>query len=70
MPADDEDHRFHELLDIIDRPVNTNDYNVPVKRAEPTCSVVEVHEPHVTPPNSDETNAQNIPIAKEIEVNT
>ena len=70
LPADDDDHRFHELLDIIDRPVNTNDYNVPVKRAEPTSSVVEVHEPHVTPPNPDETNAQNIPIAEEIEGNT
>ena len=69
LPPDDDDHKLHELLDIIDRPVNTNDYNVPVKQAEPTCSVVEVHESHVTPPNPDETNAQDIHIATEIQVN-
>ena len=59
LPPDDDDRRLHELLDIIDRPVNTNDYNVPLKQAEPTCSVVEMHKSgHLTPPNSDETNTQ------------
>jgi hypothetical protein len=47
-PPDDDIHRFNELLDVIDRPVNTNDYKVPVKQREPvkpTQSVVEVHQP-------------------------
>ena len=43
-------HRFHELLDAIDRPVNnTNDYNIPQvhpKPAEPTQSVVELPKPN------------------------
>ena len=70
LPPDDDDHRFHELLDIIDCPINTNDGNVPLKRVEPTCSVVEVHKPHVTPSNPDETNAQNkLNIDTEIEIN-
>ncbi|MGJ8945975.1 hypothetical protein AB9K17_24090, partial [Salmonella enterica subsp. enterica serovar Kentucky] len=44
---DNDIHRFHELLDMIDRPVNTNDYvQLPEqKSAEPTFSVVEVHQP-------------------------
>ena len=29
FPPDDDIHRFNELLDIVDRPVNTDDYNVP-----------------------------------------
>ena len=45
-PPDDDIHRFNELLDIIDRPVNADDYNiVPLKQqnpVKPTQSVVEV----------------------------
>ena len=47
-PPDDDIHRFYELLDVIDRPVNTYDYEVPVQQQEPvkpTRSVVEVHQP-------------------------
>ena len=54
-PPDDDIHRFNELLDMIDRPVNTNDYKVPVlkqKPVKPTQSVVEVHHPYLAPPAS------------------
>ena len=47
-PPDDDIHQFYKLLDEIDRPANTNDYEVPVKQHEPvkpTQSVVEVHQP-------------------------
>ena len=44
-PDDDDIHRFYELLDEIDRPINTDDYEVPIERQEPTKSVVEVHQP-------------------------
>ena len=47
-PPDDDIHRFYEFLDVIDRPVNTYDYEVPVQQQEPvkpTRSVVEVHQP-------------------------
>ena len=52
-PADSDIHQFHQLLDMIDRPVNTNDYNITQvcsKPVEPTYSVVEVPKPHLTPP--------------------
>ena len=52
-PSDNNIHRFHELLDMIDRPVNTNDYNIPQVRpkpVEPTYSVVEIPKPHLEPP--------------------
>ena len=44
-------YRFDELLDELDCPVNTDDYNtVPLLRptppVEPTCSVVELPKPH------------------------
>ena len=48
LPPDDDIHRFNELLDVIDRPVNTYDYKALVKQQEPvkpTQSVVEVHQP-------------------------
>ena len=61
LPYDDDAHGLHDLLDIIDRPVNTNDYKVRVKQIEPTCSVVEVHQPQLAPPDPEEANAQNIP---------
>ena len=44
-PPDDDIHQFYELLDNIDRPVNTQDYEVPVEPVKPTQSVVEVHQP-------------------------
>ena len=65
-PPDDDIHRFNELLDMIDRPVNTNDYKVPLKQkpaaVKPTQSVVEVYHPYLTPPDPEEaTNTQQIP---------
>ena len=45
-PPDDDIHRFDELLDELDCPVNTDDYNTaPLLRpapVEPTFSVVEL----------------------------
>ena len=57
VPTDKDVHQFHELLDMIDHPVNTNDYNIPhvqPKGAEPTYSVVELpmakpFQAHATP---------------------
>ena len=54
-PADDDIHQFNELLDMIDRPVNTNDYNVPQVRSRPTKpavtqSEVELPKPYLAPP--------------------
>ena len=53
-------------MDIIDYPVNTNDYSVPIKQQEPMKpiqSVVEVHQPrNLEAPDSEEVaNAQLIP---------
>ena len=48
IPADEDIHQFHMLLDMIDRPVNTTDYNIPQiqpKPVEPTQSVVEIPKP-------------------------
>ena len=69
-PPDDDIHRFNELLDVIDRPVNTHDYNVPVKQQEPvkpTQSVVEVHQHHdlAAPDPDDVVNSLHIPGAAE-----
>ena len=54
-PPPDDIHRFNELLDMIDRPVNTNDYKVPLKQkpVKPTQSVVEVHQPYLAPPDPE-----------------
>ena len=58
-PPDDDIHRFNELLDMIDGPANTNDYNVPIplndrqKPVKPTQSVVEVHQPYLVPPDPE-----------------
>ena len=50
-PPDDDIHRFYELLDVIDRPVITDDYKAPLKLtpANPglTHSIVEVHHPQL-----------------------
>ena len=54
VPADEDIHQFYELLDMIDRPVNTNDYNIPQvkpKPVEPTQSVVEPPKPLLVPAN-------------------
>ena len=48
VPVDEDIHQFHMLLDMIDRPVNTYDYNIPQiqpKPVEPTQSVVEIPKP-------------------------
>ena len=53
-PPDNDIHQFHELLNMIDQPVNSNDYNIPqvdLQPAEPTYSVVEVPKPHLAPPS-------------------
>ena len=71
-PPDDDIHRFNELLDMIDRPVNTNDYKVPLKQkpVKPTQSVVEVHQPYVAPPDPEEvTNTQCAAEAVQVGVN-
>ena len=56
-PLDDDIHRFNELLDMIDRPVNTNDYKAPNRQNQvgPTQSVVEVHKPYLAPPDPEES---------------
>ena len=69
-PPDDDIHRFNELLDVIDHPVNTYDYEVPVKQQEPvkpTQSVVEVHQPrNLAAPDPEEVaNLLHIPGAAE-----
>ena len=69
-PPDDDIHRFNELLDMIDHPVNTYDYEVPVKQQEPmkpTQSVVEVHQPrNLAAPDPEEVaNSLHIPGAAE-----
>ena len=51
-PSSDEDtYRFHQLLDIIDRPANTNDYELAQRQqsAKPTRSVVEIRQPLLQP---------------------
>ena len=69
-PPDDDIHRFNELLDVIDRPVNTYDYKMPVKQQEPvkpTQSVVEVHQPRnlAVPDPEEVANSLHIPDAAE-----
>ena len=69
-PPDDDIHRFNELLDVIDRPVNTQDYKVSVKQQEPvkpTQSVVEVHQPRdlAVPDPEEVANSLHIPGAAE-----
>ena len=70
QPPDDDIHRFDELLDELDCPINTDDYNtVPLLRptpVEPTYSVVEVHHPCLAPSDPEEANAQNIHDTAEI----
>ena len=60
-PPDDDIHRFNEVLDMIDRPANTNDYNVPQDQhpVAPTHTVVEVHKPQLARPDREEANGAN-----------
>ena len=62
FPLDQDIHRFNELLDMIDQPVNTNDYNEPhiQKPLQPTCSVVEAHKPYLASPDSEAAAAQAV----------
>ena len=56
-PPDDDIHRFNELLDMIDRPVNTNDYTMSTKQLKPlkpTQTVVKVHQPQMVPPDPEQ----------------
>ena len=55
--VDDDNDRFHELIDLIDHPINTSDYQVKQTPPEPTQSVVEIGKP------------QNPPVPKKCEVN-
>ena len=50
-PPDDDIHRFNELLDVIDRPVDTKDYEMAHIETppKPTQLVVEVHKPKPAP---------------------
>ena len=69
-PPDDDIHQFYEFLDKIDRPVNTQDYEVSVEQQEPvkpTQSVVEVHQPrNLAAPDTEEVaNSLHIPGAAE-----
>ena len=63
VPPDDDIHRFNELLDMIDRPVNTNDYQAELiigqKPVVPTQSVVEVHIPNLAPPDQEGANSSS-----------
>ena len=62
VPADEDIHQIYKLLDMIDRPVNTNDYNIPQvkpKPVEPTLSVVEPPKPLLIPANPPPLEAIN-----------
>ena len=51
-PPDDDIHRFDELMDELECPVNTEDYNTALLRpalVEPTFTVVQVHKPNFAP---------------------
>ena len=65
-PPDDDIHQFYKFLDKIDRPINTQDYKVPIKQQEPmkpTQSVVEVHQPRdlAAPDPEEVANSLHIP---------
>ena len=52
-PSDNDNHQFHEILDMVDRHINTNEYNSlqgNQKAVKPTYSVVEIRKPHLAPP--------------------
>ena len=59
------DEGIHELLDMIDHPVNINDYSISqarLKPVKPTYSVVEIPKPHLaTPPPLEEIEEEQEP---------
>ena len=64
-PPDEDIHRFHELLDMIDRPINTNDYNILSSTNQtpnkPTHSVVEISkQPLSSKSNDDDTQTTTL----------
>ena len=71
-PPDDDIHRFNELLDVIDRPVNTFDYTVSLKQQKPmkpTQSVVQIHQPHdLAASDSEAADIQHTSEAVQVEV--
>ena len=56
------DNDIHDLFDMMDSPMNVNDYNVLPKHIEPTCSIVELPKPRLAPPlpldETQETTAE------------
>ena len=68
LPPIDDVHGLHDLLNDINRPVNTNDYKIPVKPIKPTTSVVEVHKSQLASPDAGEIIVQNMHISTQIEV--
>ena len=62
IPRDDDIHRFNELLDIIDRPVNTSGYQAELRQKPvvPTQTVVEMHRPDLVQTHQDETNSPTV----------
>ena len=57
-------HQFHKLLNVINGPANTNDYNVQVvdqQPVEPTYSVVELPKFVPDQQTSGEANVHDIP---------
>ena len=72
-PPDDDIHRFNELLDMIDRPVNTHDYSVSLEQpllVKPTQSVVEVHHSCdlAAPGDSEAADKRRTPEIAQVEV--
>ena len=68
LPPADDAYELHDLLNVIDRPVNTNDYEIPVKPVKSTTSVVEVHKPQLALPDAEEIVVQNMHVSAEIEI--
>ena len=70
IPAANDSNKELNLMDIIDCPINTNEYKVPVKQVEPTCSVVEVHQPKLPVPDTytESTSTQNVHFATDSKI--
>ena len=70
-PPDDDIHRFDELMEELDCPINTDDYNtIPLLRqtpVEPTFSIVDLPKPRdlAAPDPEEVANTQHIPVAAE-----
>ena len=73
QPSDDDIHQFNELLDMIDRPLESDDYTLKIELRKPvkppTQSVVEVHQPKLAPPDPNGTaDRRHVPRADADEV--